>query len=58
MKKRKLNKENLDKMGDLNLDKVLNEISKNNWDCLIRKTTILITRNILSRFGNIFTQLM
>jgi len=58
MKKRKLNKENLDKMGDLNLDKVLDEISKNNWDCLIRKTTILITRNILSRFGNIFTQLM
>jgi Fe-S cluster biosynthesis and repair protein YggX len=58
MKKRKLNKENLDKMGDLNLDKVLNEISKINWECLIRKTTILITRNILKRFGNIFTQPM
>jgi hypothetical protein len=28
MKKRKLNKEDLDKMGDLNLDKVLDEISK------------------------------
>jgi hypothetical protein len=28
MKKRKLKKENLDKMGDLNLDKVLDEISK------------------------------
>gem|GEM_PF-2480286 len=41
-------------MGDLNLDKVLDEISKINWDCLIRKTTILITRNILKRFGNIF----
>jgi hypothetical protein len=58
MKKRKLNKEDLDKMGDLNLDKVLDEISKINWDCLIRKTTILITRNILSRFENIFTQPM
>jgi len=58
MKKRKLKKEDLDKMGDLNLDKVLNEISKINWDCLIIKTTILITRNILSRFGNIFTQPM
>jgi Fe-S cluster biosynthesis and repair protein YggX len=58
MKKRKLKKEDLDKIGDLNLDKVLNEISKINWDCLIRKTTILITRNILSRFGNIFTQPM
>ena len=43
-------------MGDLNLNKVLDEISKIDWDCLIRKTTILITRNILSRFGNIFTQ--
>jgi len=58
MKKRKLKKEDLDKMGDLNLDKVLDEISKINWDCLIRKTTILITRNILSRFENIFTQPM
>jgi putative transposase len=28
MKKRKLKKEDLDKMGDLNLDKVLDEISK------------------------------
>jgi hypothetical protein len=28
MKKRKLNKEDLDKMGDLNLDKVLDEISR------------------------------
>jgi Fe-S cluster biosynthesis and repair protein YggX len=58
MKKRKLNKEDLDKIGDLNLDKVLDEISKINWDCLIRKTTILITRNILSRFENIFIQPM
>jgi len=58
MKKRKLKKEDLDKMGDLNLDKVLDEISKIDRDCLIRKTTILITRNILSRFGNIFTQPM
>ena len=58
MKKRKLKKEDLDKMGDLNLDKFLDEISKIDWDCLIRKTTILITRNILSRFGNIFTQPM
>jgi hypothetical protein len=46
MKKRKLKKEDLDKMGDLNLDKVLDEISKIDRDCLIRKTTILITRNI------------
>ena len=58
MKKRKLKKEDLDKMGDLNLDKVLDEISKIDRDCLIRKTTILITRNILKRFGNIFTQPM
>ena len=58
MKKRKLKKEDLDKIGDLNLDKVLNEISKINWDCLIRKTTILITRNILKRFENIFIQPM
>ena len=28
MKKRKLKKEDLDKMGDLNLDKFLDEISK------------------------------
>jgi len=28
MKKRKLKKEDLDKMGDFNLDKVLDEISK------------------------------
>jgi len=28
MKKRKLKKEDLDKMGDLNLEKVLDEISK------------------------------
>jgi len=28
MKKRKLKKKDLDKMGDLNLDKVLDEISK------------------------------
>jgi hypothetical protein len=28
MKKRKLKKEDLEKMGDLNLDKVLDEISK------------------------------
>jgi len=58
MKKRKLKKEDLDKMGDLNLDKVLDEISKIDRDCLIRKTTILITRNIMKRFGNIFTQPM
>jgi putative transposase len=36
MKKRKLKKEDLDKIGDLNLDKVLDEISKINLDCLIK----------------------
>ena len=46
MKKRKLNKEDLDKMGDLNLDKVLDEISKINWDCLIRKTTRHLSREL------------